>query len=336
MMAPYKKIAVLGGGAFGVALSKLSSPKADNVVLWCRDEAVCEHINRKRRHPSKLNTLTLPGNIVADIHLPTVLKNAEVIILTLPLEALPEVLSRASAYIEDRALIVSTAKGIAQKTLYLPKDIIHHAFPSHVADRACYLSGPSFASELAMGLPTAMTLASFKTEAAYLFQKNFSTPHCRLYFSPDVIGVCVGGALKNVIAIAAGACAELELGKNAQASLITRGLAEMARLAQKMGGQPETLMGLSGVGDLVLSATDPMSRNFKLGTLLAQGYDVTRGLEKIGGVVEGANTAQAIGPLMKKYDVELPISLTVFQVLYQGLPPLDALSALLKRELKDE
>jgi len=336
MKLPYEKIAVLGAGAFGVALSKITASKTNHVVLWSRDPEVCQKINSHHHHPDKLSSILLPNNVEAVLDLAYALKDASIVILTLPLEALAQVLGMARAFIKNDALLISTSKGIAPKSLFLPHDIIAHAVPKAIAERASYLSGPSFAIELAEGLPTAMTIASALPQYAQELQKNFSTPNCRLYYSCDVVGVLVGGALKNVIAIAAGVGFELRLGKNAQASLITRGLAEIARLAKKMGGQTQTLMGLSGVGDLVLSATDPMSRNFKLGMLLAQGYSRDSSLKEIGGVVEGANTAQAVPELMKHHNVDLPICHAVYQVLYEALPPLEALKLLLNREPKDE
>lgn len=335
-MKAYKKIAVLGAGSFGVALSKMAAAKAQEVVLWGRNAQVCEAINLDHHHPHSLSQIALPKTIRASLDLEESLYGASVVFLTLPLEAMTEVLLRAKAFLSSDVLLVSTAKGITQAQLFLPNDIIEHSVAKELHQRTLYLSGPSFAIELAQGLPTAMTIASVLRPDAQQFRKNFSTPNCRLYYTSDVIGVLVGGALKNVIAIAAGVCSELKLGKNAQASLITRGLAEMGRLAKKMGGHVQTLMGLSGVGDLVLSATDAMSRNFRLGTLLAQGYNREESLKQIGAVVEGANTARAIVPLMEHYGVELPISHAVYRVLYQGLPPLEGIESLLMRKLKDE
>lgn len=335
-MANYKKIAIVGGGAFGIALGKLGAQRAQQVIIWCRDSVVCDSINSYHHHPHSLSAVMLPDNVEASLDLPYCLRHADAVIFAVPLAALTEVLIKARPYIEPASTIVSTAKGIADGTLFLPVDIIEHSLPQVMAERACYLSGPSFAIELAMGLPTALTIASKDAHAAHQFQSMFSNPNCRLYYSPDVIGVCVGGALKNVIAIGAGVCYELRLGKNAQASLITRGLAEIGRLAKHMGGQIETLLGLSGVGDLVLSATDPMSRNFRLGTLLAQGYTTEQALGHIGSIVEGAKTALATLPLMEKYKIDLPICRMVYEVLYENLPPLMAISALLGREPKNE
>jgi glycerol-3-phosphate dehydrogenase (NAD(P)+) len=335
-----KKIALLGGGAFGVALAKISALQFSEIVLWARDFFVCEHINSYHRHPQKLAHIELPKNIVATNNLSTALKNAHVVILTLPMGALESVLTQACHLFEPTANIISTAKGIAMSSagLKLPCDIIQETLPHKIAQRACYLSGPSFALELAENLPTALTLAcaSAHRATALQVQREFSQKNLRLYYSEDVIGVCVGGALKNVIAIAAGACMGLGLGRNALASLITRGLVEMSRLAKSMGGEPETLRGLSGMGDLVLSCTDTMSRNFRLGNLLAKKLTLQQGLDQIGSVVEGAQTAKAVEALTQKYHIEMPISSAVYQVLYENTPLEKAMTALLTRDLKDE
>lgn len=331
----YERVAVLGGGAFGVALSKLVARHAKKVILWCRDQEVAFNINTYHRHPKVLREIPLPKSIEASLDLGYALRDSSLVIVAVPLEALEEVLNKAQAFFAQNTLLVSTSKGIDNE-LRLSNQIIHMSLPHEIAKKACYLSGPSFAIELAQDLPTALTVASEDKKSAHNFQKHFKTTYCRLYYSEDVTGVLVGGALKNVIAIASGVCREFNLGKNAQASLITRGLAEMARLAKKMGGEEKTLMGLSGVGDLVLSATDEMSRNFKLGTFLAKGFDLTSCLQKIGSVVEGAKTAKAIVPLCEKYDVELPICHGVYQVLYENIAPKDAISSLLNRELKAE
>lgn len=333
-MTRFDKIAVLGGGAFGIALSNLAAKKSAQVVLWARNEMVVNSINQHHRHPTQLRDIELSSKIVATTDLKLASKDASLVILAVPMNAMEEVLRAAK--IEKNAFLISTAKGIMSDSLELPCDIINKIVSKDLAERACYLSGPSFAIELAQGLPTALTIASRSEASAKDFQRRFSSKSCRLYWSDDVIGVCVGGAMKNVIAIAAGACTGLKLGRNALAALITRGLAEMSRLAQKMGGKPSTMSGLAGVGDLLLSCTDDMSRNHRLGMLLAQGADLKSALAAIGTVVEGAKTAQAIVPLAKKYDVELPISYAVHQVLYGGLSPETAISGLLEREPKEE
>ncbi len=333
-MKRFDKVAVLGGGAFGVALSNVVAKKSAEVVLWARNEVVVEAINSQHRHPIQLTDIELAPNIRATTNLQDASSQASLVILAVPMNAMGEVLRAAS--IDKDATIISTAKGIISDSLELPCDIMKKNVSKDLAYRACYLSGPSFAIELARGLPTALTIASLCQASAREFQNHFSSKSCRLYWSDDVIGVCVGGAMKNVIAIAAGACTGLDLGRNALAALITRGLAEVSRLAQKMGAKPATMSGLSGVGDLLLSCTDDMSRNHRLGMLLARGADLKSALAAIGTVVEGAKTAEAIVALSKKYHIEMPISYAVYQVLYGGLKPEVAISALLERAPKEE
>ena len=332
----FEKIAILGGGAFGVALAKIAASHTQHVAFWARDSQICSHINIYHHHPTKLSNITLSEKIRASTDLGEVLHKAPAIILTVPMEALRSVLTQARPFIPSKAIIVNTAKGIESPSLELPSDIIKQTLLAASAHRACYLSGPSFATELAQGLPTALTLASKSRSSAMSFQKGFSQKNLRLYYSDDIISALVGGALKNVIAIAAGACTGLGLGRNALASLITRGLLEISRLAKSMGGRAETLSGLSGVGDLVLSCTDTMSRNFRLGVLLAENYLLHNALKHIGSVVEGAKTAQAIPGLIQKYQVDMPISLAVYQVLYENMALEQAMADLLKRVPKDE
>lgn len=332
----FDKIAILGAGAFGVALAKIAASQAAHVVLWGRDPTVSTYINNQHSHPIKLSNIILPTWVRASTDLGEALHEASVVILTVPMQALRSVLTQARCHIDKKAIIVNTAKGIESPSLELPCDIIEQTLSINNSRRACYLSGPSFATELALGLPTALTLASKSRSSAMNFQKSFSQKNLRLYYSDDIISVLVGGALKNVIAIAAGACTGLGLGRNALASLITRGLSEMSRLAKSMGGKAETLSGLSGVGDLVLSCTDNMSRNHRLGVLLAQNYLLNNALTHIGSVVEGAKTAAAIPGLIEKYQVDMPISLAVYHVLYENMALEQAMSDLLKRAPRDE
>lgn len=335
-MSKFTKVAVLGGGAFGVALAKIAAEKTARVSLWARNEETCQYINQHHYHPAKLTNILLPKNIEATSDLAVALKDAPIVILALPMKALAEVLRLSKSHFLKDTIIVCTAKGIEEKTLSLSCDILDQVLTKSLSYRSCYLSGPSFAIELALGLPTALTLACRDKRAGLYFQKGFSREHCRLYFSDDVVGVCVSGALKNVIAIAAGACVGLSLGRNALAALLTRGLAEITRLALAMGGKPATISGLSGVGDLILSCTDDMSRNHRLGALIADGMKLEPALNRIGGVVEGAMTAKSIPTLMSKYNIDLPISLAVHQVLYGHDSAKSAISYLLSRKLKDE
>ncbi len=335
-MTRFNRAAVLGMGAFGVALTKLVSTKAEQVMFWGRDQATCDLINETRHHKNRLPQIVLPSNVLATTDLSAALKHADCIILAVPMPALASVLMQIKPLIDDNTILVSTAKGILPHTLFLPCDLIEQILTKANARRACYLSGPSFAIELAMDLPTALTVASHDEQAAIYVQTNLSSKQCRLYRTDDVIGVAVGGALKNVIAIAAGVCAGLGLGKNALAALITRGLLEMARLAQSLHGQAATLSGLSGAGDLILSCTDSLSRNHRLGTLLADGMPLADALTTINSVVEGAETTKAIPALEQKYRIELPICHAVYQLLYEGKAAPTVIATLLERELKKE
>lgn len=335
-MRGFRKVAILGGGEFGVALAKQAAIKSKGVVLWARDPDVCSRINSDRRHPHKLSQITLPENVVASSDLKSSVVDCSVAIVAVPMASLSQVVTPLGGLLKKDAIVVSTAKGIEEDTLCLPHEVLKRCLPGPLADRACFLSGPSFAIELALALPTALSLASQDQEVARIFQMQFSSEHCRLYRSSDVIGVGVGGALKNVIAIAAGACRSLALGRNALAALITRGLNEIRRLAVCWGAEDETLSGLCGMGDLILSCTDELSRNHRLGFFIGQGMDIKTAHRKIGGVVEGARTAKAIPHLLSRYDIEMPISQAVHDVLYNGLMVDDALSSLMSRKLDDE
>lgn len=323
--------AILGGGAFGVSLASVLAHHGNRVNLWARNDAVCQHINTYHHHPSKLTTISLPSSVLATSDLREALRESTMVVIALPMHALALVLNQVKSYIRDDALIVCTTKGIDEDSLALPCHLIEASFNKNLSHRACYVSGPSFAVEVAMGLPTALVVAGRDRESTQRCQRQFSGKKLRLYRSSDVVGVCVAGALKNVVAIAAGVCAGLNLGKNAQASLITRGLFEVTRLARAMGGKAKTLSGLSGVGDFILSCTDGMSRNYRLGLLLAQGLTLKDALLAIQGVAEGANTTKAIPRLTKLYGIEMPIAEVVYQILYQGLLPHQALELLLSR-----
>lgn len=330
------KVAVLGGGAFGVALAKLSAVKSNNVILWVRDNNICQYINNKGHHPKYLSQINLSLNVSACNKLPIVLAGADIVILAVPMAALSSVLVQAKEYFSDDIIIICTTKGVEENTLLLPYQVIKQHLSSKLSDRACFLSGPSFAIELSMNMPTAITIASSDHATATFVQEWFANENCRLYRSKDVVGVCVGGAFKNVIAIAAGICCGLGLGRNALAALITRGLSELTRLALCLGGQAATLSGLSGIGDLILSCTDDMSRNHRLGTLLADGIPLKQALAQIDSVVEGLQTAKSIPDLIAKYQIELPICLAVYKVLYENLSTKTAISSLLSRSLKEE
>lgn len=329
------KISVLGAGAFGTALAKVMSDAGHEVLLWARDAKVVNSINETHYHPNRLKGVEL-GSVIATTNEQEACQGAHLIISGLPMSALREVLTRLSPYITSGTYIVSTTKGIEPQTLYLPNQILCDVFPQSEWRYLSYLSGPSFALEIAKGLPCAVTVAAEDAHIAQQVQEIISTDKFRAYVTTDVVGVELGGALKNVIAIAAGAVQGMGFGNSALAGLITRGVAEMTRLAVKMGGHPQTLAGLSGLGDLVLTCTGDLSRNRAVGFGLAQGKSLQDILAELGQVAEGVQTAKSVVDLASRYDVEMPICECVYQALYAGLSVQEAMTALMTRPLRHE
>ncbi len=323
-----KRIAIIGAGAFGTALGTMLSNAGQDVVLWSRDPNEALAINQSHTHPTRLSGLALPESLRATSDLPAALSSASLVISALPLAALRDVWSRAAAYLLQNTIVVSTSKGIEPGTLQFAYDILAEILP---AERLACLTGPSFAYELATGLPTSVVVAASQPDVATAVQKHMSHGAFRVYTSADVIGVEVGGALKNVVAIACGAADGLRLGANAKAALMTRGIDELKRLAMAMGGQPETLAGLAGMGDLVLTCTGGLSRNRLVGERLAGGASLQEVLHDVGETAEGVGTARAVRALQEKYGVELPICDAVYRVLFGGEGLCDVVRALLGR-----
>jgi glycerol-3-phosphate dehydrogenase (NAD(P)+) len=255
---------------------------------------------------------------------------------SVPTVALRDVWSQAKPFVKEGALVMSATKGIENGTLKLVSDILKESVPTSCVSQLCYLSGPSFAIEMARRLPTAVTIAADDEDVAKRAQGIISTDYFRAYTTTDVQGVELGGALKNVVAIASGAAAGLGFGQNTLAALITRGLAEIGRLAVRLGAMPLTLAGLAGMGDLVLTCTSPTSRNYTVGLKLGQGQKLDQILKELGEVAEGVNTARAVKDLAAREGVELPIAEAVYRLLFQGTDPRDEVSALMGRKLRTE
>ncbi len=330
-------VAVLGAGSFGTALAKLMAEGGHRVTMWARDENVVKVINEESRHPKRLQEIRLPSGLTATRDVLEAVDGASIVVSAIPTVAVREVWGKARAKTADDALIVSATKGIENGTLMLVSDILVDVLGAAKRDQLTYLSGPSFAKELAQRLPTAVTVASTNIDAATKVQRAVSNDYFRAYTTEDVLGVELGGALKNVIAIAAGAADGLGFGLNTQAALITRGLAEMGRLAMKMGAQPMTLAGLAGMGDLVLTCTGKLSRNRTVGTKLGEGKKLDQILEELGEVAEGVNTARSVYDLMRREEVEMPISEGVWRLLFEdGVDPKMAVYELMGRKLKRE
>lgn len=275
-------VAVLGAGAFGTALAKLLAEGGHRVTLYTRDPKVARAIQEEHRHPRRLKEVRLPPGLLATTHLAEAMCDATLVVTAVPTASTRALWEAAADHLPKDALIVSATKGIEVGTLKLVSDVLKDVLPEDAHGRLSYLSGPSFALELCRRLPTAVTIAADEEAVAERVQKIVSTDYFRAYTTTDVVGVELGGALKNVIAIATGAADGLGFGLNTRAALITRGLAEITRLAVKMGARPLTLAGLAGMGDLVLTCTGALSRNRTVGFQLGQGKKLEQILDDLG------------------------------------------------------
>lgn len=325
------KIAILGAGAWGSALAVALSEK-HRVTLWARDRALASAIASERRYARYLPEIAVPDRVAVTAELEGALAQADLILVGTPTAGLRQALERVRAAGFDGP-VVWACKGFEQASGKLP----HQVAAEVLGARACgALSGPSFALEVARGLPTALTLAARDADFAKRIARELHQPTLRVYYSTDVVGVEISGAVKNVMAIAAGISDGLGMGLNARAALITRGLAELARLGAAIGGRPETFMGLAGAGDLILTCTGELSRNRRVGLLLAKGEPLDTVLKQLGHVAEGVFSARAVESLAAGNKVEMPITRAVCGVLFRGASPREAAGALLARDPREE
>jgi glycerol-3-phosphate dehydrogenase (NAD(P)+) len=325
-------IAVIGAGSWGTTLACLLSDKGYDVSLWAYEESLAEEISKTRINSIYLPDIILPENIKVSHRIDEVANKARYILNVVPSQHTRSVFKDVFSCMQDGAVIVSASKGIERGTLLTVSAVLKELSGSTVA----VLSGPSFAKEVIKKMPTAVTLATEDNDTGLLLQEVFNMNHFRVYTHNDMLGVELGGALKNVIAIASGICDGLGLGHNARAALITRGLAEMRRLGSAMGAKKETFSGLSGLGDLVLTCTGNLSRNYTVGIKLAEGMKLTDILSQTKMVAEGVETSESAYQLSKKYDVEMPIVEQVYRVIYEGKNPSVAVYDLMSRTLKAE
>jgi glycerol-3-phosphate dehydrogenase (NAD(P)+) len=330
------RVAVIGAGAWGTALAAHAARHDHDVTLWAREPDVVVDVNERHENKAFLDGVPLPKTLRASTEPAEVLAGAELVILVPPSAFLRHVVAQIAPHMPRGARVVIATKGIENGSLKLMLDVTAEAMPGVDASQLAVLSGPSFAREVASGLPTDVVVASKSEAVAKAVADVLHSPVFRVYTSKDPIGVEVGGSIKNVLAIAAGACDGLGMGTNARAALTTRGLSEMARLGVAMGGDPLTFMGLSGVGDLILTATGPLSRNRALGLKLAEGVDPKAYVASQRTVAEGFGTAKAAWALAQKLGVEMPITEQVYYVLHEGRPLFDALKMLLTRAQKHE
>jgi glycerol-3-phosphate dehydrogenase (NAD(P)+) len=329
--------AVIGGGSWGTALAKVLADKGEHVRLWARDAALADTIRRTHENFRYLPGVLLPESLVATAELSHALQGAELVVIVVPSHTLRDVVrSMLHHGLPPGVPIVSATKGIETETLELMSEVLESELPAERHGELAYLSGPSFAKEVANGLPTAIVMASRSDELAHRLQHRFSSERLRVYANDDVVGVEVGGALKNVIAIAAGAADGLGIGFNARAAMITRGLNEIARLAMAKGGSALTLAGLAGLGDLVLTCTAELSRNRTVGFELGRGRSIEEILAGMTQVAEGVRTAKSAYLLGEKLGVELPITGEVYRVIYEKKPVREAVTYLMTRALVRE
>lgn len=329
------RISVIGSGAWGTALAVLLSKKGHDVVVWCHEPHVAEAIREKGTNPY-LEGVRLPEALRATTSLAEAVAGAGVVLSVSPSQFVGRVMAEAAPHVADDAVVVSASKGIEIATLRRMDEVLDEVLPARVMERFSVLSGPSFAAEVAKEAPTAVVAASRTTEAGRRVQEVFQTDYFRVYTNPDVVGVELGGALKNVVALAAGVAAGLGFGHNTMAALITRGLAEMRRLGVALGARKETFAGLAGMGDLVLTCTGDLSRNRTVGFRLGAGETLEEILGDMSAVAEGVKTAEAVKELARRHEVEMPITEQVNAIVHGESSPAEALRTLMLRDPKPE
>ena len=325
-------IAVIGAGSWGTTLASLLAEKEYDVSLWTFEKEIVETVRNTGMNSVYLPDVYLPANLKITNDLEEAVKNSRYILNVVPTQFTRAVFKDAVSYIPENAVIISAAKGIEQGTLLTVSSILKQMTGHQIA----VLSGPSFAKEVSRKLPTAVTLAAEKPDTGLILQEIFNTHYFRVYTHNDILGVELGGALKNVIAIASGISDGLGLGHDARAALITRGLAEIVRLGQSLGADERTFFGLSGIGDLVLTCTGPLSRNYSVGMSLGQGMKLKEILTATKSVAEGVATALSAYELSIKQGVEMPIVEQIYEVIYKEKSPAAAVTMLMNRTLKSE
>lgn len=327
------KIGVLGAGSWGTALSILLHNNGHEVITWSVIEEEVKMLNETREHTSKLPGVKIPEGIVFTTDLEGAMKEQDILVLAVPSPFTRSTSHTMSPYVKDGQIIVNVAKGVEESTLMTLSEIIEQEIPQA---NVCVLSGPSHAEEVSRGIPTTCVVSSKTRKTAEYLQNIFMSPVFRVYTTPDILGVELGAALKNVIALAAGAADGLGYGDNTKAALITRGIGEIARLGTKMGAKIETFYGLSGMGDLIVTCASQHSRNRKAGYLIGQGYTMDEAMKEVKMIVEGVYSAKAARGLAEKYEVELPIVNEICKVLFEDKPAKDAVSDLMLRDKKIE
>ena len=328
-----EQIGILGGGSWGTALGKLMANKGYDVTIWLRDKYQVEEINNTRINNKYLPDVVLPPNLKVSNDLEYSISNKKALVLSMSTHGIRDVLSKAYSYIKPNQIIINVSKGIESETLLRISQIVEEFLPENTY---VVLSGPSHAEEVSKNMPTTVVSASRDKLAAEYVQDLFFTSTFRVYTNPDVIGVELGGALKNIIALGAGISDGLNYGDNTKAALMTRGIIEIARLGEKMGANINTFSGLAGIGDLIVTCTSMHSRNRRAGILIGQGIKVDEAIRQIGMVVEGIRTTKSAYNLAQKYNIEMPITSEIYGVLYEGKDVKNSVLNLMIRDKKNE
>ena len=327
-----KRIAVIGAGGWGLALGLLLHENKNEVIFWCYSEQEKNEILQHREHKRCLPAIKIPIEIQFTCDMKEAIEGADVAIMAVPSKAIRKTAQMMGAVIKQHTIVVNVSKGIEDGSLMCLAEVIEEEMTNPVV----VLSGPSHAEEVARRIPTTVTVSSKQMDQAREIQELFMNPYFRVYTNDDLIGVELGGALKNVIALAAGIVEGMGYGDNTKAALITRGIAEITRLGIAMGGKPATFSGLTGIGDLVVTCTSGHSRNRRAGELVGQGLTINEAMERVNMVVEGVPTTKAAYALMKKYKVEMPILEAIYAVLFENQPVKETIDGLMMRHKKDE
>lgn len=328
-----EKVCVLGTGSWGSALGLTLAKKGYEVSMWTLNEEQAKRINKTRENIDYLPGVLFPNNMTVTISLEEAVLNSIIIVLAVPSQAIRSVCNQIKPFIKDEQIIVDVAKGLEKGTGLRLSEVVEEELPNNPY---VTLSGPSHAEEVARDIPTTVVVASTNLEVAQKVQEIFMGPKFRVYTNPDIVGVELGGALKNIIAFCAGIATEIDLGDNSFAALITRGLVEITRLGTAMGGKHDTFYGLSGLGDLIVTCMSEHSRNRRAGRLIGKGYTVEQARKEIGMVIESIDNIEVAYALSKKYNIEMPIVNAVYDVLYNGLEPKKAVTMLMTRAKKSE
>ena len=330
------RIGVVGAGSWGTALANLLAEKGYKIKLWVFEKEIKEQIEETRENKIFLPGFTLSENLAVSNNLDEVVAEKDLVLVVVPSHVIRETTLKMAASVSSETIIVSASKGIENKTHLTMSGVLEQTLPDMPVNQIAVLSGPSFAKEVAKQFPTVVTVASKDAEIAALVQHTFATPYFRVYTSEDMIGVQLGGSVKNVIAIAAGLIDGLGLGLNTRAALITRGMTEIRRLGLKLGANPRTFTGLAGFGDLILTCTGDLSRNHTVGKLIGKGKKLDEILSEMRMVAEGVKTSKSVYNLSRKLDVDMPIVHETYRILYENVSPKEALFRLMTRGLKAE